>query len=284
MSAVTASPTGPQTSYADRPRRLGRREILRVITGAARSCTQTRLRTSGVFFYLLVWVSFPVFNLLTVTLIYRDDPALRSYAIIGGAGMAMMFAMQFNASEILDNERQRGTLGNLFMAPCPRFAWLGGFQLVAITESLLTATLNVAVGKAVFGLPLDVNPATLALALVLFVAAMWGFSMIVGAIGVAIRDANQLSNLIFPIVQIVAGTLYPIALMPGWVRIPAHALPFGYGISAIASSVTSGASPADVAGELWPLAGFAVVLPLLGVLAFRAVERRTRRSGSLELV
>ena len=49
-------------------------------------------------------------------------------------------------------------------------------------------------------------------------------------------------------------------------------------------SVTQGASLSEVASELWPLAGFAVVLPLLGVAAFRAVERRTRIRGTLELV
>jgi hypothetical protein len=32
-----------------------------------------------------------------------------------------------------------------------------------------------------------------------------------------------------------------------------------------------------------PLAGFAAVLPLLGVAAFRQVERLTRRRGALEL-
>lgn len=253
-------------------------------TGAARAIAKTRLQTSGVPFYLMVWLSFPIFNLILVALVYRDDPGLRNYAIVGGAGMALLFGMQFNAGEILDGERQRGTLGNLFLSPAPRYSWLAGFQLFAVTESLLTATLSVAIGKAVFGLPLDVAPLTVAVTLVLFIAAMWGFSMIVGSLGVAIRNANQLSNLLFPLMQLVAGTMYPISLMPGWIEVPARCLPFGYGITALADGLTGGASLSDVAGDLWPLAGFAVVLPVLGVLAFRAVERRTRKAGALELV
>jgi ABC-2 type transport system permease protein len=108
--------------------------------------------------------------------------------------------------------------------------------------------------------------------------------MIVGAAGVALRNANQLSNLVFPILQLVSGTLYPISLMPGWIEVPARCLPFGYGIQAMVDSVTQGASLSDVAGDLWPLAGFAVGLPLLGIAAFRAVERRTRIRGTLELI
>lgn len=254
------------------------------MTGAARAIAKTRLQTSGVPFYLMVWLSFPIFNLVLVALIYRADPALRDYAVIGGAGMALLFGMQFNAGEILDGERQRGTLGNLFLSPAPRYSWLAGFQLFAVTESLVTATLSVGIGKAVFGLPLRIAPVTLIVTLLLFVAAMWGFSMIIGSLGVALRNANQLSNLIFPLMQLVAGTMYPISLLPSWVAVPARCLPFGYGIQALVDAVTRGASLSDVSGDLWPLAAFAVLLPVLGVLAFRAVERRTRRAGALELV
>jgi ABC-2 type transport system permease protein len=264
--------------------RFGPLALLRVVTGAARAIAKTRLQTSGVMFYAMVWLSYPIFNLLLVALIYRGDAALQSYAIIGGAGMALLFGMQFNAGEILDGERRRGTLGNLFVSPAPRYAWLAGFQLFAVCESLFTAVLSVGIGKAIFGLALDIAPATLIVTMALFISAMWGFSMLVGAVGVAVRNANQLSNLLFPLMQLVAGTLYPISLMPGWIEVPARCLPFGYGIQALADSVTHGASIADVADQLVPLAGFAAALPLLGILAFRAVERRTRRSGALELV
>lgn len=257
--------------------------LFRVVTGAARTIAKTRLQTSGVAFYLLVWLSFPLFNLFLIAMIYRNDPALRDYAIIGGAGMALLFGMQFNAGEILDHERRRGTLGNLFLSPAPRYSWLAGFQLYAICESILIATLSVAIGKAVFGLRLDIAPATLVVTMLLFTAAMWGFSMLVGAVGVAIRNANQLSNLIFPLMTLVAGTLYPIALMPTWIQVPARCLPFGYGVQALVDATTTGASLADVAGDLLPLAGFAVGLPVLGILAFRSLERRTRQRGALEL-
>lgn len=285
VSTSLSSPTTEVATQADPvPASFGPLAVMRVVLGSARAVAKTRLQTSGVPFYLMVWLSFPIFNVLLVALIYRDSPSLRNYAVIAGAGVALLFGMQFNASEILDRERQTGTLGNLFVAPAPRYSWLAGFQLFAMTESLVTAVLSVFIGKAVFGLPLHVAPLTLVVTMVLFVAAMWGFSMMVGAAGVALRNANQLSNLIFPVLQLVAGTLYPISLMPGWIEVPARCLPFGYGIQALVDSVSRGASLSDVSGDLLPLAGFAVVLPLLGIAAFRAVERRTRIRGTLELV
>jgi ABC-2 type transport system permease protein len=283
-SSTSSAPTSVSRPAEVGPVSFGPLAILRVVLGSARAVAKTRLQTSGVPFYLMVWLSFPIFNLLLIALIYRNDPSLRNYAVIAGAGLALLFGMQFNAAEILDRERETGTLGNLFVAAAPRYSWLAGFQLFAITESLVTAALSVSIGKAVFGLPLHIAPVTLLVTLGLFITSMWGFSMIVGAAGVALRNANQLSNLVFPILQLVSGTLYPISLMPGWIEGPARCLPFGYGIQAMVDSVTQGASLSDVAGDLWPLAGFAVGLPLLGIAAFRAVERRTRIRGTLELI
>jgi ABC-2 type transport system permease protein len=257
--------------------------VARIVLSTAYTVGRTKIVFAGPFFYLLVWMMYPVFNLLLIGLIYRENEALRDYAIIGGACMALLFAMLYNAGEILDSERRRGALSNLFLAPCSRYAWLGGFQLFAIVEALATAALTIAVGAMAFGLTVNVNLPALLLTFALFGACMWGFSMIVGAIGVAIRDANQISNLLFGPIMLLAGTMYPIALMPDWIRIPARFFPFAYGVQALVDSTTKGVGIAALWREWLPLGGFAILLPALGMLAFNRVERLVRRQGSLEL-
>lgn len=271
-------------SPVDHASGLGVAASLRLIVSAARSTAKQRIRTTSPVFYLLVWLGFPVFSVLLVVLIYRGNDSLRDYAVVAGAGLALLFGMQFNAAEILDGERQRGTLGNLFISPAPRFVWLAGFQLYAVCESLLAAAVTVGVSVATFGLEVSINIVSLTLTTLLLLTCMWGFSMLIGAIGLALRDANQLSNLLFPIIQLLAGTMYPVALMPDWIRLPAECLPFGYALQAIADSVLHHASLADLTAELVPLAGFAAALPVVGVAAFRGVERRVRARGALELV
>jgi ABC-2 type transport system permease protein len=256
---------------------------IRIMLASAYAAGRTKIQTSGPMAYVLVWMTLPIFTLLIVGLIYQRDRELRDYAIVGGACLALLFGMLFSASEILDDERQRGTLGNLFLAPCTRYAWLGGFQLFAIVESLATAGLTFAIGGLAFGVAVDVNALTLLVTLVLFICCMWGVAMMAGALGVAIRNANQLSNLLFAPIVMVGGTMYPIALMPDWLRIPARFLPFGYGIQALVDATTKGASVVELWRDLAPLAAFAVLLPLLGIAAFGQVERLTRRRGSLDL-
>lgn len=257
---------------------------LRIVLASAVAVGRTKIQTLGLPAYVLVWMTFPIGNLLIVGLIYADSPELRDYAVIGGTSLALLFGMLFSAGELLDQERLRGTLGNLLLAPCSRYAWLGGFQLFAVAESLTTATLTLTTGTLVFGLRLDVDPMALVVVLVLFGCCLWGFSMVAGAVGVAVRDANQVSNLLFVPVVLLSGALYPVAATPDWLRVPAELLPFGHGVQALADATTQGASVAELWPGLAPLLAYAVVLPMLGVAAFRRIERRSRRLGTLELV
>jgi hypothetical protein len=54
-----------------------------------------------------------------------------------------------------------------------------------------------------------------------------------------------------------------------------------YAIAAMRAVVLSGASGADVRTDLGMLALFAAILPVFGYGAFRATERRARRTGAL---
>lgn len=257
---------------------------MRLVGYVAWSRAMQRIRLNSLVFYMLVWMAPSLFSALTVVFIYRGSPELRDYAIVGGAGLSLLFAMQYNAGQALDEARRLGTLGNLFVSPGPRYVWLAGFQVFAVIESLVAATFTVGVCAAAFGMSVSIDYVSLMVTVMLLLACMWGFSMVVGSIGLALRDANQLSNLLFPLMTLLAGTMYPIELMPDWVQIPARCLPFGYAMQALVDSVVNDASLSELRGDLLPLAGFAVALPLLGVAAFRAIERRVRMQGTLELI
>ena len=256
---------------------------LLVIRETAIMVARTRIQSMGVPGYLLTWLTLPLMQMLLLAFIYQNDQDLLEYAVVASAGMAILFALIFNGGEILDSERSRGTLGNLFLAPLPRYVWLGGFQLVALVEAVVNASIAIVAGAWFFDIELSINVPTLIVTFVLIAAALWGMSLMLGALGIVVRNANFLSNLIFPFLTLVAGTMYPVALMPDWIRIPARMLPFSYGIEALVAALTQNASIAELSGTLLPLLGFAVVLPVIGVQAFRRMERAVRKIGSLEI-
>ncbi|HVL25208.1 MAG TPA: ABC transporter permease [Thermomicrobiales bacterium] len=254
-----------------------------VMGATAVTIAKTRIQGMGVLGYAFTWLTFPLMQTLLLAFIYRDDRELLEYAVVAGAGVAILFALIFNGGEILDSERQRGTLGNLFLAPLPRYVWLGGFQLWAMVEAVVNGTIAVATGAWLFDVPLAINAPSVVVTMMLLGVSLWGMSLVLGSLGILARNANFLSNLIFPFLTLFAGTMYPIDRMPDWIRIPARCLPFGYGIDALVAALTRNATLVELRGSLLPLLGFAVVLPVLGTAMFRMMERAVRAIGSLEI-
>jgi len=262
---------------------FGLPKYVRIVREIAWTVARSRIQGMGPVPYALTWICFPLFQLLLLTLIYRENQELLDYAVVAGAGSALLIAMTFNAGEILDRERELGTLGNLFLAPCPRFVWLAGFQIFAFVEAMVTSSISVGLAIVLFDVDISINVVSLLVTLALLVSCLWGVSMILGSIGVLVRGANLISNFVFPFLGLLSGMMYPIARMPDWIRIPARALPFGYGIQAMVDAMTTHAPLRELWDDLIPLAGFAMVLPVLGALSFRYVERAVRRLGYLEL-
>jgi ABC-2 type transport system permease protein len=276
-------PSVPASSTFIRPPRAVS-FALRATAASWRAMSVERLRTSGLGGYLAIWMLRPVFELGIAALIYGTaHPVLLRYVVVALAANAFVFNTIFYVGEILDRERMNGTLVGLFLAPCPRLSWLSGFTLVGLVETALIAAVTLIFGHVAFGVRYDPDVPALALALGLFLASLWGLGFVFSAIGLLIKKANQLSNLIYPFTVLLGGVYYPVALLPNWLRYPARALPLGYGMQALADATLYHKSIPDLAPQLLPLAGFALVLPFAGAFAFRLLERLVRERGELDL-
>lgn len=234
--------------------------------------------------YLLVWIAIPVFELATAGLIYRGHrPELLRYAVVGVAGNAFVLNSLYYIGQMLDEQRLRGTLVGLFLAPCPRLGWLTGLALGGLLDAAMAAVVAVVFGVLVFGVHFDPNYPALLLSCVLFLLSLWGMGFVFSAIGLVIKKSNDLANLVSPFLTLLGGVLYPIALLPRWLQMPAHALPLGYGMQAMAGAALHHTGIASLAPQLVPLAGFAVALPVIGMWTFGWLERGVRQRGELDL-
>lgn len=239
---------------------------------------------NGLGGYVLVWVTFPIFSLASIGLIYRAHrPGLVGYAVVAVTASAFITNALYYVGQLLDEERQRGTLVNLFLCPAPRLSWLTGLAFAGLFETSASAVGCLLFGTIAFGVRFDPNVPALVLSFVLFIASLWGLGFVFSAFGLILKRSNDLANLLSSFVTLLGGIFYPIGLLPAWLRYPAEALPFGYGMQALASSSLHHAGIADLAPQLIPLAGFAVTLPIVGILTFGWIERKVRRRGDLDL-
>ncbi len=276
-------PSVPVTSISiERPGALP--PVIRAIGATWRAMGLERFRAWGLGGYMLIWLVQPVFTVSVAALIYgHSRPELLGYAVIGVAANAFVINTLFYIGEILDRERVKGTLVGLFLAPCPRLSWLTGFALVGLGETVLVASAGLLFGWWALGVRFDPNYPALVLTLLLFVASLWGIGFVFSAIGLYIKKANPFSNLISPVAFLLGGVYYPVSLLPDWLRYPARALPLGYGMQALADAALHHAGFRALAPQLLPLAGFALVLPIVGIQTFAFLERLVRERGELDL-
>lgn len=262
----------------------GVRLALTALRASYRAMIAERLGDRGLLGYFATWVAMPLFQIGIVAMIYgRSRPDLLAYAVVALAANAAVFTTVYFVGEILDRERVKGTLVGLFLAPAPRLSWLTGFVLVGLGEAAVSAAVALLFGRVVLGVRFDPSWPALGLTLALFLAGLWGLGLLFSAIGLYLKKANPFSNLISPFLMLLGGVYYPVAFLPDPLRWLARGLPIGYGMQALADAALHRASIASLAPQLLPLAGFAIVLPIVGNLSFRWIERVVRVRGELDL-
>jgi ABC-2 type transport system permease protein len=234
--------------------------------------------------YLVLWTARPVFDLAIAALIHASGRTdLVAYAVIGITANSFIFATLFWVGEILDRERVRGTLPGLFLSPTARMSWLGGFALAGGIETLVAAGVVLTAGIVLFGVTLNVAPVSLLIVSILFLMSLGGLGFVFSAVGLLVKQSNALSNLVSPLVLLFGGIYFPVSELPLALRIIARTLPLGYATEALALSTLEARPVEEMLHLIGPLAAFALVMPVLGYLAIRWVDRLIRHQGTLDL-
>lgn len=234
--------------------------------------------------YFAIWAIRPLFDLGIAALIYAGGRhGLVPYVVVAMSANVITWTAVFWVGEILDRQRQNGTLVSLFVTPCARLSWLLGYAGAGLVQMLSAALATLLCGTLVFGVRFDVHLGSLLLAGSLFLIALTGLGLILSGIGLVLKKANQLANLVFPVMTLLGGVYYPVVELPTPLRILARGLPLGYGMEAISGAALHHAGPVALAPALIPLALFAIVLPLVGAIVFHLLGRLVRQRGELDL-
>lgn len=182
----------------------------------------------------------------------------------------------------LRQEQMRGTLESNWLCPIWRISLLLGSSLTKLGTAMFFLGIAVLEFWLFFGVKVFAgDPLLLLLIIVLSIACIYGIGIAFGSLVLRFKEADAMVFLVRGIFLIFCGMTYPLAVLPGWMQTIAAWLPLTYAIQATRSVVLAGATFQDIRLDLLKLAGFAVVLPIVGFIAFQAIERRARRTGSL---
>lgn len=245
---------------------------------------------------LLVWpVLFPVGYIFTAKALGGPDGAALAawssrtgttdylrYIVVGSTMYMWLNITLWEVGFQLRNEQLRGTLESNWLCPIWRISIMLGSSITKLGTALFFLAVTVIEFRLIFGVQvLRGNPALLLVILLLVIGSIYGIGLAFGSLVLRFKEANAMVFLVRGIFMVFCGITYPLEVLPSWMYQIAAVLPLTYAIRAIRSVSLTNATFAEVRPDLEKLAIFAIVLPILGYLAFHITERRARRTGSL---
>ncbi|MCB9138363.1 MAG: ABC transporter permease [Caldilineaceae bacterium] len=177
-----------------------------------------------------------------------------------------------NSGMTLLEEKIRGVLKEYFVAPIPRMSILLASTGSGLVKTLIQSIIILAIA-VLFGARMTWNPIALLgglIFLLLYVMAFVGFSNGVAARSNSVGGYHMLLFVLNLPLLFLSNALYPLDVMPGWMRVLAYLNPTTYVVDGLRHTLFNGGS-LPVLLSLTVLTLFAAVCNWYGLRSFQAI-------------
>jgi ABC-2 type transport system permease protein len=162
------------------------------------------------------------------------DVAYLDFLAPGILAQSALFISIFYGIQIIW-ERDAGVLAKLLVTPTPRAAMVTGKAFAAGVRAIAQAVV-ILVLSAVLGVDLTANPLRLFAVLVVVVLASAFFSCLSMTIAGLVLSRERLMGIGQAIMMplfFASNALYPVAIMPDWLKVLSHVNPLSYEVDAL---------------------------------------------------
>jgi ABC-2 type transport system permease protein len=216
---------------------------------------------------------------------HQLDPYGGGYLAFGLLGLLASDLQYVGATALGQRVRRAQLMGVLeaeLATPAPVWIVLSAAPVYEFGSALLRAAASL-VGASVFlGVSFRSAHATSVVLVVPFVLlAFVGLGLLSAAGTMLTRRSNPLGIVLGSASMFLSGVLYPVTVLPGWLRSAGDFLPMTHALEALRLALLGGASPQALARPLGALALFGCLLTPAGVGLFYYALRRARIDGSL---
>jgi len=206
------------------------------------------------------------------------------YVVVGSGLTGLWSGLLFISGNSMTSERWTGTLEMIASVPTPLPVIALGKILANVSQSLISMIGAYLVASVALGYALHVNqPVLFGVSVILMVFAFVSLGMVLAPLFITNPDVQRFQNAIeFP-VYILAGFLFPIALLPTWTTPLSYLLSPYWAAVALHETSSGGGDPLTIAEAWVAMILLSVLYLFLSGLLFRTLLRRARRDGTLSL-
>jgi ABC-2 type transport system permease protein len=239
------------------------------------------LRYAQVLFWCL--------TLYFIAKLIRQPPELRRYggdyfgfALIGISVSTVVGVALGGFGRSVTDEQKAGTLELLLATPIRLATLMAGSVAVPIGIAVTQIGIYLASGWLLFDLDLDPGGLLLMIPVLLLGLIVFGtFGALSAAFVVLTKRGDPFTVLLTQMSTLVAGAIFPVAVLPGAVQAIAKVLPAYYVLHGLRETLLLGAGLGDIVGDLLALTGFAIVLIPVSVWVFGRAVAAARVTGTL---
>jgi ABC-2 type transport system permease protein len=205
-----------------------------------------------------------------------------SFAMIGIAFSGLLGIFQEGLPQVVRGAQVSGTLEALLVTRTSMPVILFGSSLYGLLFALLRTAVHLALAMAVFGMRLGtVNVPAFLLVLALTAACFLSLGMLSASFTLVYKLGNPVSWLFGSVSGLLGGMLFPVAVLPAWLRPLSPFIPVTHALEGLRLSLLASAPFGRVLPSIGALAAFAAVLFPLGFWTFRLALRKAKKDGTL---
>jgi len=229
------------------------------------------------FFYLSRFVESPQLERLL--------PAGSSYFAFALVGFAFFDYLSVALSAFdssIEEARQNRTLEALLATQTPLGVILAGSAAYPFVALALRTCVYLGWGALFFGfLPQNANWLGALLVLAASILAFAGLGVLSASYQILFKRGNPAKWIVLGVSGLVGGMMYPVAVLPGPLRLLAHLIPITYSLEGMRAALLAGASWPELLRSVAALLIFAAVLIPCSFAVFSWALRRTKITGTL---
>lgn len=206
------------------------------------------------------------------------------YFAYAAVGLVVLTIVQVSVGSFalkLREEQMTGTFEALVATPISPSLMVLSSAVYDLIRAIVSGLLLIGAAVAIFGLRLDLDPASIGTAVVALVGCLGlcaSLGVAVAALTVVFKRMTGLVGMLLAGLGLLAGVYYPIEVLPDPIEAVANALPLTWGLDVLRASLLGGEVDAGQLGGLF--ASAALLLPV-ALLGFTAAVRRARQTGTL---
>jgi ABC-2 type transport system permease protein len=205
-----------------------------------------------------------------------------SFAVVGVAFAGLLGMFQEGLAAVVRSAQLSGTLEALLVTPVPVPVILFGSSLYSLLFQVVRTALHLGVALALFGLALGrINAAGVLAVGVLTVLCFLSVGVLSASFILVYKTGNPFSWIMGTVSGLLGGVVFPVALLPPWIRWVSSLLPVTYALDGMRKSLLASASFAEVLPDVAALAAFNALLLPASLVAFRLAVRKAKKDGTL---